>query len=142
MAHCSRCGAVRGPCQRETCELKSDIRAREDWNDNVYRTWHDARIKQAVRTVRRIWAPLSIEYAKGAELAAQFDGGEYSGPASARAEEQAHNEVIEKVAGKFSIDAQELRDAVQNADNHEGEMFLRSIDDEDYRTELEHKDAR
>lgn len=67
----------------------------------------------AVRAFNRIWSPISDLLDEGASADAKFDGGEFSGPASARHAQDVYEETLERVASRFGLTSHQLDYAVQ-----------------------------
>jgi hypothetical protein len=60
----------------------------------------------------------------GAQLDAEFDGGEYSGPAAERAMDKAIDQMFLEKANEYNVDVNALKEAVYE--------FLSPTEDEDY----------
>jgi hypothetical protein len=81
--------------------------------------WPADRTKLAVKAMVRLWAPIGESFAIGAEADAQFDGGEWSGPANSTREQEVYEALLTRVAERFGLTSQALDYAIQKKEYDE-----------------------
>lgn len=96
----------------------------------AYHQWKEEEdrktMARAVRAFAKVWVPIGERLDMAAHLDAQFDGGEWSGPANARHEQLEHLRVLTLVAEKFKISVENLEGALMDAAYHEADMWFTS----------------
>lgn len=68
----------------------------------------------AIRAFRRVWYPLAEDHMLAAHYDKGFDGGEFSGPAHATAEDKDRQRVLAMVAGRFGLTPDQLYEMIED----------------------------
>lgn len=81
-------------------------------------------LQQAIRALRRVWAPKAESFAIGAAADAGFDGGEWSGPAHSHMEQDEYQATLAAVGSRFGLTAEQLEYAIYQADVEQSDQAL------------------
>ena len=82
---------------------------------------------RAVRAFNRLWAPIAEALEVGAACDRGFDGGEWSDSASANTWQREFLALVDRVARRFGLRAQELENALEEAHHTEWRCFQESF---------------